>query len=186
MTSERLYTVDDLVAEGFPLKHVELWDGVVCVREPSGIASDAVALSIGRAVSAHVIAHDLGMVTGSSGGFLLSRGPDRLLGPDTAFIRKERLVGVDLRRFFPGPPDFAVEVRSFSDRWPAVLEKAGLWVAHGVPLVWAVEPFERVVEVFRGIAPPVAYGRGDVLDGEPVLPGFRLPLDSLFVGLGPL
>jgi Uma2 family endonuclease len=185
MTSTRLYTAEDLSAEGFPLENVELWDGVLCVREPSGIASDAVAASIARAVAGHVVARDLGLVTGSSGGFLLTRDPDRLLAPDTAFIRKERLAGVDLRRFFPGAPDFAVEVRSFGDRWPAVLEKAGLWIAHGVPLVWAVDPFERVVEVFRGIEPPVAHRSGDVLCGEPVLPGFRLPLDALFVGLGP-
>ena len=35
-----------------------------------------------------------------------------------------------------------------------VVEKGGIWIAHGVTVVWCVDPFERRIAVLRpGVAP---------------------------------
>jgi Uma2 family endonuclease len=79
-------------------------------------------------------------------------------------------------------PDFCVEVRSRTDSWAATVEKCGRWIAHGVRVVWAVDPKGRQVLAFRPDLPPVEAGPGDVVDAAPVLPDFRVAIDDLFAG----
>ncbi len=180
MPAQRVTTAADLLAPEFPHKHCELWDGVLLVRDPSGVWSDGVGEQIARLLGNHVASKRLGLVMGSSGGFVLARDPDRVLSPDVAFVRRERLKGIDLAHFFEGAPDLAVEVRSHTDRWPDVLEKCGIWIAHGARLVWAVEPWERTVEVFEPGKPSRGLTVADTLSGDPVLPDFRVPVAGLF------
>ncbi|MCS6836781.1 MAG: Uma2 family endonuclease [Anaerolineae bacterium] len=49
----------------------------------------------------------------------------------------------------------------------------------GVRLTWAVDVENAVVTVYRG-GQARLLTRADVLEGEDVLPGFRLPLSKLF------
>ncbi len=111
---------------------------------------------------------------------MLARDPDRVLAPDTAFVRTDRLPLAGRGLFFEGPPDLAVEVRSRSDRWVEVVEKCGIWIAHGTRLVWAIDPETRVVEVFEPGKRPRALLPGDALTGDPVLPDFSVPVADLF------
>src|SRR5262245_213362 len=180
MPGQRLYTAEDLLAAGGPGERCELWDGVMVVREPSELGSDAVAHEVGRLLSNHARARRLGVVPSSNTGFVVARRPDRVLSPDSGFIRRERLAGADFARFVEGAPDLAVEVRSHTERWPDVLEKCGVWIAHGARLVWAIEPRERLVEVFEPGKPSRELRPGDLLDGAPVLPDFRVPVAELF------
>jgi Uma2 family endonuclease len=162
--------------------HHELWDGHVLVREACGFDSDAVSARVASILLVHADRQALGRVTGSSAGFVLARDPDRLLVPDAAFVSKARARIVTPGRFAEGPPDLAVEVRSPSDSWISVVRKAGLWLAHGTRVVWAIDPEARRVVVFRGLDEPVTLGPRDMLDGAPVLPRLRFRVDRLFRG----
>lgn len=55
-----------------------------------------------------------------------------------------------------------------------------LYLAAGVPLVWWVDPERRAVAVYRQGALVAELRDGDALDGEDVLPGFRLPVSDVF------
>jgi len=160
----------------------ELWDGHVVVREACGFDADSVAARVASILLVHSDRHGLGRVTGSSAGFVLARDPDRLLVPDAAFVARERSRIVTPGRLAEGPPDLAVEVRSPSDSWISVVRKAGLWLAHGTRVVWAIDPEARRVVVFRGLDEPVTLGPRDLLDGAPVLPKLRFRVDRLFRG----
>ena len=50
----------------------------------------------------------------------------------------------------------------------------------GVQLVWIVDPEARSVTIYTASDRCVPLAGDDVLHGEPVLPGFRLPLTELF------
>ncbi|MDP9363937.1 MAG: Uma2 family endonuclease [Chloroflexota bacterium] len=114
-------------------------------------------------------------------GLFLAHEPDTVVAPDVAFVRAERLPSPSERRgFSPVVPDLAVEVVSPSDRQAKVDEKVALYLAAGVPLLWVAYPRRRVVRVHRPGREPVELGEGDVLDGEDVLPGFRLPVADVF------
>ena len=64
-----------------------------------------------RPFLAFVEARRLGVVMVESG-FLLSRDPDTVRGPDVSFVLRSRANTVVRRGFVPGAPDFAVEIRS--------------------------------------------------------------------------
>jgi Uma2 family endonuclease len=85
-----------------------------------------------------------------------------------------------------GAPDLAVEVLSPDEGPAAVREKVAEYLAAGVALVWVVDtaPDRETVTVHRPGQPARVLGRGDLLTGEDVLPGFRLPLAELWATVG--
>ena len=176
----KLWTADELLDAGDRMERCELWDGLPVVREPSGGPAEIVGGRIYGPLWNHNEKRRLGWVTMSSQGFLVARDPDRVLAPDVAFTSRERLPSVPRRSFFPCAPDFAVEVRSPADSWTSVAAKCGIWISHGCAVVWGVDPEERQVTVFRPGVVPQMVPEGRHADAAPALPGFMLPVASLF------
>ena len=87
------------------------------------------------------------------------------------------------RGFFPGAPDLAVEVLSPSDMPGHTHEKLTQYFSHGTRLAWVINPAERNALVYRTPEADRLLRVTDALDGEDVLPGFRLPLAELFAEL---
>jgi Uma2 family endonuclease len=161
----------------------ELWHGVLVDVLPTGLESSATGVWLVVRVSVFVESHDLGVVTGADGGYLLlsDEGRETVVAPDVGFVRWERLPGRKLTpRHCPVPPDLALEVQSPSDTPCDMQKKLGLYMEAGVPLVWWVDLGQRVVRGHRSGRPSVVLRAGDVLDGEDILPGFRLPVADIF------
>ncbi len=181
--SDQRITAADVLREGSPWRDCEIWDGIPMVREPSGGWAASVASRVDIELGVHLKGRDLGWSFGSEQGFLVTRDPDRLLAPDCAYVSKARLPKIPVRGFVPLVPDFALEVRSSTDRWEATIEKCGIWIAHGAKVVWAVNPDPRQVVVFRpGQEPEIATATGTVT-AAPALPEFHLDVAELFEGL---
>lgn len=103
--------------------------------------------------------------------------------PDVAFISWDRLPDrVVPKKYFPVPPDLAVEVVSPSDGPRDVAQKMERYRRAGVPLVWWVYPDTRTVTVYRQGQLVAEVGEGDELEGGDVLPEFRLAVADIFVG----
>ncbi len=47
-------------------------------------------------------------------------------------------------------------------------------------LVWDVDPAAEIIVEYRLGQPPKIYGNADILEGEDIIPGFRVPLAELF------
>jgi Uma2 family endonuclease len=77
-------------------------------------------------------------------------------------------------------PDLAIEVRSPSDRPDQIAKKLERYRRAGVPLVWWVDPERRTVAVYRHGQLVAEMHEEDELDGEAILPGFRLPVAEIF------
>jgi Uma2 family endonuclease len=180
MATTKLHTIEDLEQMDGEIPY-ELIRGVLHEVTPCSIKPSMVGVNITGYLFIYLRSHKFGFLTGSDGGFVLSRNPDTMVAPDVGFIRAERLPnGVDFSGFCPIPPDFAVEVMSPSDRPREVAEKIALYQEAGVPLIWWVKPEERIVAVYRAGQHTRDYHDGDELDGEPVLPGFRLAVRDVF------
>lgn len=82
--------------------------------------------------------------------------------------------------YWPGAPDLAVEVLSPDDRRSELVRKAHQYLRHGARLVWLVDPKKHTLTVFRPDGDPTVLTIEDQIDGEDVIPGFRLPLAKLF------
>jgi Uma2 family endonuclease len=89
-------------------------------------------------------------------------------------------------RFVEGPPTFAVEVRSEGDYGPSaeaeMAAKRADYFEAGTRVVWDVDPIAECVHVFRDTAPdlPVSYSRGQDVNAEPAVPGWRVAVDWVF------
>lgn len=55
-----------------------------------------------------------------------------------------------------------------------------MWLSFGVRLVWVVHPDFRTVDVHRPEHPVETIDEEGELDGHDVLPGFGLPVVSIF------
>ena len=81
-------------------------------------------------------------------------------------------------------PDLAVEVISRGNTREEMERKLLDYFAAGVRLVWYVYPVMREVRVYTMPEAYVTLGGQDTLDGGDVLPGFQLPLATLFAQPG--
>jgi Uma2 family endonuclease len=181
MVATRPMTIEELEAMGAEAERYELIRGVL--REVEGMSEKHGAVG-GRAtayIGGFVLQHDLGEVFISDSRFVFPGNPPSWLAPDMAFVSAARLptrdfVDVYSRRI----PDLVLEVKSPSNSESDLRQKISVYLESGVRVVWLVRPDDRTVTVYRPGQPERVLGEGDVLDGEEVLPGFRLPLRDLF------
>ena len=125
-----------------------------------------------------------GVAFGDNVGFVVAgMSTDReSFSPDAAYYTGPP--PADAMRFVPGPPDFAVEVRSDGDTGPAaerdMAAKRAEYFEAGTRVVWDVDPVGRVVRRYRADGlPPAEFGPGAEADAEPAVPGWRVPVDWL-------
>jgi len=143
---------------------------------PSGYRHTKAGMRIGSSLLKYVETNPLGEVTGSDGGFLISRNPDTVLCPDVGFVRHERVVDTD--RFFDGPPDVAFEVISPSDTYTEVDEKTAEWLRAGARAVVVVNPRRKTVRLYRPDGSEITLT--DAIAVDDVIPGWRMPLSEVF------
>ncbi len=92
-------------------------------------------------------------------------------------------VAIDLQRGKVIPqeaPLVAVEVRSDSNTWPELREKARRYLAHGTQVVWLVDTDERQVEIHRVDEASQTLRSDDIIEGDALLPGFRVRVRDIF------
>ncbi len=173
MTAEELLELPD---DG--MRH-ELVEGELKLMTPAGGEHGQVALRVGARILAYVEEQDLGAAFAAETGFVLNRGPDTVRAPDVAFVARSRLSTAPSWGFPELAPDLVVEVVSPWDRASEVSAKAATWLDAGVRLVWVVDPQARLATVHHPGGQDTVLREDGILDGEDVLPGFRLPLASI-------
>lgn len=158
-------------------EHAELVGGQVVEMVPPGARHGFIAIRMGRLLDEHVTDQRRGLVF-SETGFILSHDPPTVRGPDVAVVLAARVPSPLPVRFFPGPPDLAVEVLSPDDRPAEVAAKVTDYLRAGTQAVWVVDPESGTVTVHtrRGAT---RYAANETLDGAPVLPHLHLPLATL-------
>lgn len=182
LTPAPLRTAEDLAQLPDDGRLYELDQGRVVCMAPASWIPGVVGARVGRRIDAFADEHHLGFCSGADTGFLLAAAPDVVRAPDVGFVRADRVqAAAPPRRYFPGPPDLAVEVRSPTDRPADLLRKIADYLAAGTALVWYLDPERRSALVFHGDGRVLSVGADGVLDGEDVLPGFQLRLADVWV-----
>jgi Uma2 family endonuclease len=177
----KLVTADDLWQMPGNGRYYELVKGELHPMPPSGGEHGEVTINLTGPMWTHATVQDLGRLVAAETGFVLARDPDTVRGSDIAFIRKDRIPAGGLpKKFIPFAPDVAVEVVSPTDRMEDVEEKVAEWLAAGTTLVWVVVPKRRIIKVYRTLTNVKILTDKDELDGEDVMPGFRLPVARVF------
>lgn len=160
-------------------EHCELVNGRILQMPPPGDEHGSVQLLIGAALLAFVSIHKLGRVRAEVG-IYVSRVPDTVRAPDAVFISNERYAQKETSAFLDIAPDLVVEVLSPGNTWEEMTQKMREYFAIGVRLVWIVSPSSRAVFAYRSLTDVREFAATDELPGDDVLPGFSVPVASLF------
>ena len=107
---------------------------------------------------------------------------DQVRFPDVAFIAYDRIPeGADPATPIPNwIPSLAVEVLSAGNTKAEMARKLRDYFEAGVELVWYVDPTDRTVRVYHSPEAVTTLSEADDLDGEQLLPGFRLSIRDWF------
>jgi Uma2 family endonuclease len=148
---------------------------------PAGFDHGGISMNVAGPLHSYVRQNDLGVVVSAEAGFIVGRDPDTVRVPDVAFVRKDRIPKAGRpQKFWIGAPDLAVETMSPNDTVYEVDEKVEEWLTAGALLVWVLNPRQKTVTVHRAERTVQILRLGDVLDGENVVPGFRMPVSDVF------
>jgi Uma2 family endonuclease len=172
-------TLEDLYrVEG----NAELVDGKLVLMSPGGDFHGSAATGISTSLRNFQSAHGSGRAYADGTGFIASAR--RTFSPDAAWYVGARSAS----KLLNGVPTFAAEVRSEDDYGPVaerkLSAKRAAYFASGTKVVWDVDVLrEGWIRVYRADDPenPTIYRRGEIAEAEPAVPGWRMPVDELFV-----
>lgn len=179
-------SADDVLEIPIPdhLRGYELVDGelveVSLVSPPHGRIAAQVARHLGNHIEEHGIP---GRVYVEAGCVLaLAHDPERLRGPDVSYVSEETLQargGEPKKGWFRLVPDLVVEVDSPERRPPVEQQRIQDYLDAGVRLLWIIHTDARSATVYYADGSARLLRASEALEGDPVLPGFRLPLSAL-------
>jgi len=182
---EKTMTADEFFDSPFS-KGFELVEGRVVPKEggiesfmPTGALHGAITEELASRMSYFVRENNLGRIFAAETGFILSEGTVR--GVDISFVGKEKIGEYGItEKFFPVAPDLAVETISPGNSFDEIQSKIEEYLKAGTKLIWIVYPKQKMIHVHRQSNVINVLRETDELDGEDVLPNFRLKLSEIF------
>jgi Uma2 family endonuclease len=162
----------------------EIVNGELRLMSPTGALPSRASGEIFVSLRTYARRTGLGRAYPDNAGFVVDLPNRKSFSPDAAYH-----LGADTRgKFLQGAPIFAVEVRSEDDYGPAaereMAAKRRDYFAAGTQVVWDADVLRsELVSVYRATDPsnPTVYGRGQLAEAEPAVPGWTMPVDGLFV-----
>ena len=181
MTTKTTSTIEDL----YQVKgKAELVNGEIIVMEPTGFWPGRAAGEIFSSLRQHEQSTRMGYAIPDNIGFVVALSHRESFSPDAAWYTGEA-TGM---KFIKGAPIFAVEVRSEGDYGPAaeqaMAEKRADYFATGTLCVWDVDLLGiDVIRAYHADASdnPIIFRRGDIADAGTAVPGWSMPVDTLFM-----
>lgn len=160
--------------------HSELVEGRLRMMEPGGAEHGRVISTANWLLTTHVRAAGSGVTYGAETGFVLASDPDTVRAPDAAFVSQVRADAVGrIVKFWPGAPDFTVEVVSPSDSSREVESKALSWLDAGTTAVLVLDFSQRSATVYRAEGDVSVHTDG-IVDLSDAVPGWQVTVADFF------
>ena len=150
----------------------------------SGRRSDVRAARVAAMLLEWSDAEAGGDVTASGG---ISEADDgSWLIPDASWMSDERGAesGGETGEGPGAVPEFVVEIVSWTDEVSAQQRKMERWLERGILLGWLIDPYDRIVWIYRPGREPEELHEPSELRGDPELPGLVVPLDKIWAERG--
>jgi Uma2 family endonuclease len=158
-------------------------EGNVYVMPPVGGESSNQNFKVSAQLAAWAMRDGRGEGFDSSTAFIFPNGSKR--SPDAAWVSNERLLSLpykERRAFLKVVPEFVIEIKSPTDRYPKLQEKMEEYIENGVELGWLLHPDLREVKVYTK-AEVVTHNEIKKLRGIGPTKGFELDLAPIWKGL---
>jgi Uma2 family endonuclease len=131
----------------------------------------------------HVDAHAEPRLLGQTFPELRCTFAGRSIIPDVVFLLDEHIETDERGEVLDPtlrPPDIHVEIVSPDQSARKCREKLVFSTANGCPLGWLIDPRRKTVSIYRPGRRAERLAADGALRGDPVLPGYRLPIAELF------
>lgn len=155
--------------------------GELIIMPPTGIETGKRNSRVTRYLDIWAEEDGTGFACDSSTLFTLPNGAKR--SPDASWVKQERWDALSQERqegFAHICPDFVIELRSPTDRLSDLQAKMQEYMDNGARLGWLIDPFDKRVYIYRPGQPQETSNSPDMLSGDPILPGFVLPVRELW------
>jgi Uma2 family endonuclease len=179
-SAKKRWTDEDILNLPHDEYSYEVVDGELVMSPKNNPQHGIICVRISARLWHHVDARGLGEVFDSNTGYwMVNRN---LRAPDVSFMTKARLPRQTPKAFFEGAPDLVVEVLSPTNTRRELDRRLRDFFESGTRLAWIIDPEEKYAEVCRSSTERKIVGPGGTLEGEDVVPGFKLALADLFRG----
>ena len=176
----QVLTAEDLWSLPVTNMRRELVRGQVVEAMPPGGQHGAIAVVLAMLLRLWA-QQSAGGYVGVEAGYILSRKPDTVRGPDVSYIRADRLPASGIPEgFWTLAPDLAVEIVSPSETADEACEKVRDFLRAGTPLVWTIYPRTQEVVVHTADSVARTHTAEQVLEYPDLLPGFSCNVAELF------
>jgi Uma2 family endonuclease len=176
-----LSTIEDVWRVSHEAQRCELVQGELRLMEPSNFEHGRVSSTANWLLSVHVRDTGIGVTLGAETGFILARNPDTVRAPDAAFVSQARADAVGpTEKYWPGAPDFAIEVISPTDSFREVEAKALCWLDAGTLAVLVLDPCRRSATVYRALGDVRVCDPEQKLDLSDAVPGWHVAVADVF------
>lgn len=174
-------TIEDLYAvQG----KAEIVNGEIVLMSPTGAAPSYAATEIVVSLRNYSRQIKKGYAVADNAAFRVDLPNRKSFSPDAAYY-VGKWTGM---KFFEGAPIFGVEVLSEGDYGSAaetaMARKRADYFAAGTLVVWDVNLLsEDVIKSYRADKPaePTTFGRDQITDAEPAVPGWSMQVNDLFM-----
>jgi Uma2 family endonuclease len=163
------------------IERYEVVDGVRVEREPMGAFETVLASWLCYVINRFAAGKKLGLAVNEVL-FVLNAARNLHRRPDVAFVSYARWPTSIVARepAWDAVPDLAMEIVSPTNLAEEIDRKITDYFQAAVRLVWVFYPDSGRVYVYQSPTHVSILERTDILDGDEVLPGFRLPIAELY------
>jgi Uma2 family endonuclease len=173
-------SIDDFVRK-YSGEYVELIDGIVVELPMPGLTHGEICANLAFELTLWVRKQQLGRIVTNDSFIRTRSNPDRIRGADVAFLSYANYPkDQPLPPIATIPPELIVEVRSPSDRWIQLVEKANEYLDAGIQVVLLIDPESQQVHLYQQGIEPVVLGLNDELALPNQLPGFSTSVRKFF------
>ncbi len=141
---------------------------------------DAIKLRLAALLSDYIIRRHTGEVAFLGDGLIIARNPDTVRCPALMVFHPPAPRDDFPPLFTTECPALVVEIVSPADRPKSVNQRINQYLDRGIPLVWLIDPDDRLVTACRPTEFPKALDATEELTGSGVLPDFACPVGVLF------
>lgn len=160
---------------------VELVDGILVQKVPMGFCESQFAMVLVSRILDFLKQNNIGAVT-CGGDAYIKLKPRQIRVPDVSFVRWDSQPGQRIPKD-PCPElivDLVVEVLSRKNTRKEMDRKRQEFFDRGTKLFWILDPRKQIVTVYHSVNDGKELGLDDFVDGDDVLPGFRLSIRTWF------
>jgi Uma2 family endonuclease len=176
--SEKLYNWEEFeaFAQSHPNALLELIDGRI-VEKVTNEKHGKISLNIGAELRAWAKCNKVKGHYGVDNSYRIPKDKHNERRPDVSFRFTNEVASEKINETLP---EFCVEIKSLTNTYDELREKARFYLANGARLVWLVYPGRRIVEVYFADGSSELFSMGDTLEGGELLPDFKMTVEDIF------